>query len=123
MSSNTFYPFGFGPEFYMNFCFLRCALRVPPASSHLVCGDRQFIFNVSNTFMLARLERPLVKLLVYINSGRFRSILHTFPLTASIILTDRRVVKEPVDLANRNSASGHNPKSVESSSHPFSLAR
>jgi len=122
MTSNTFYPLGFGPEFYTNICCLRCALRAPPCSSQLVCGDRQFIFNVSNTFMLARLERPLVKLLVCVNSLRFRSILHTFSLTALIILTVQREVKEPVGLANRNSVSGQNPKSVESSSLLFSIA-
>jgi len=101
-----------------------CGVRYVSLPAHRIWSVvTEFIFNVSNTFMLARLERHLVKLLVYINSRRFRSILHTFSLTACIVLTDRRVVKAPVDLANRNSASGQNPKSVESSSHLFSLAR
>jgi hypothetical protein len=121
MSANTPYPLGFGSEFYTNICCLRYALRVPPGLSQLICGDQQFIFNVANKFMLARLERPLVKLLEYDNLRRFRWILPTSPLTACTVLTDRRVVKEPVDLASRNSASGQNPIS-ESNSYLSNLA-
>jgi hypothetical protein len=51
MSSNTSYPLGFGPEFCTNFCCLRCALRVPPNSSLLICHDWQLNFNVSNMWL------------------------------------------------------------------------